>query len=117
MSLLGIGSLGRVSEQLEVSHPRLAIQLNTRCFNPRATAIKQGTEYQRINSWRLAGILHNVLRAHGVVEQYKAQSPQWAKLKPASREIYNRRFDDLQPKYGSADCRATIKVRRQRQSG
>jgi hypothetical protein len=37
------------------------------------------------------------------VEKYKAESPQWAKTKPVTTEIYNRRLDYLQSKYGRAD--------------
>jgi integrase len=59
---------------------------------PRAAIIRQG---------RGNGPLEGTL--DWVVEQYKAQSPKWAKLKPASKEIYNRRFDYLQSKYGRAD--------------
>jgi integrase len=38
-----------------------------------------------------------------VVEKYKAESAQWRELKPSSRDIYNRRFDYLQSRYGAAD--------------
>lgn len=59
---------------------------------PRAAIIRRG---------RGNGPLEGTL--DWVVESYKAKSPQWAKLKPASKEIYNRRFDYLQSKYGRAD--------------
>jgi integrase len=59
---------------------------------PRAAIFRQG---------RGSGPLEGTL--DWVVDQYKAQSPTWAKLKPASREIYNRRLDYLQSKYGQAD--------------
>jgi integrase len=59
---------------------------------PRAAIIRQG----RGNA-PLEGTLD------WVVDQYKAQSPQWAKTKPATKEIYNRRLDYLQSRYGRAD--------------
>ena len=37
------------------------------------------------------------------VKQYKAESAEWKKLKPSSKEIYNRRLDYLQSRYGAAD--------------
>src|SRR6266852_3989662 len=59
---------------------------------PRSAIIRQG---------RGNGPLEGTL--DWVVEKYKAESPQWAKLKAVSREIYNRRLDYLQSKYGRAD--------------
>jgi integrase len=38
-----------------------------------------------------------------VVKRYKAESAEWKKLKPSSKEIYNRRLDYLQSRYGAAD--------------
>lgn len=59
---------------------------------PRAAIIRQG---------RGGGPLEGTL--DWVVDRYKAESAQWKKLKPASKEIYNRRLDYLQGKYGRAD--------------
>src|ERR1700724_872504 len=36
-------------------------------------------------------------------EKYKEESAQWKELKPSSKEIYNRRLDYLQSRYGAAD--------------
>jgi integrase len=38
-----------------------------------------------------------------VIEQYKAKSKKWAKAKPSSREVYERRFQYLNENYGAAD--------------
>jgi replicative DNA helicase len=59
---------------------------------PRAAIIRQG---------RGGGPAKGTL--DWVVDQYKAESADWKKLKPASREIYNRRLDYLQSRYGAAD--------------
>jgi integrase len=59
---------------------------------PRASIMRQGE-----GNGPLEGTLD------WVVDKYKAESAQWAKLKPTSREIYNRRLDYLQSRYGRAD--------------
>lgn len=38
-----------------------------------------------------------------VILKYKEESADWKKAKPASREIYDRRFEWLQSRYGAAD--------------
>jgi integrase len=59
---------------------------------PRAAIMRQG---------RGRGPLEKTL--DWVVEKYKAESAEWKKLKPSSKEIYNRRLDYLQSRYGGAD--------------
>jgi integrase len=59
---------------------------------PRAAIMRQG---------RGNGPLEKTL--DWVVEKYKAESAEWKKLKPSSKEIYNRRLDYLQSRYGAAD--------------